>query len=200
MTKKLDANYRENESKFNKLEVPTPGVSEAGKVLMVGEDGKLMYGEGGGSGSGGHLVIKSFTSFEEMFQYFDTFKSTTDDTTIIGAYVPIKETASSNNLYYHRCLFECYLIRYEDESREPYQYNIRLKTITDAINGYSNGSNNVLYLSFANVDIDPANSDISSTFYSYKYVDGVYTETVYENDQFTISNRYPIYLIVNENI
>ena len=44
MTKKLDANYRENESKFNRLEVPTPGLPEAGKVLMVGEDGKLMYG------------------------------------------------------------------------------------------------------------------------------------------------------------
>lgn len=50
---------------------PTPTAEDVGKVVMVGEDGKLMYGEGGGSGGDNDKVVKSkiFTDATSLYNF-----------------------------------------------------------------------------------------------------------------------------------
>ena len=44
---------------------PTPTAEDVGKVVIVGEDGKLMYGEGGGSGG---VTIHRYTSADDFIK------------------------------------------------------------------------------------------------------------------------------------
>lgn len=46
--------------------LPTPSIADAGKAVVVGEDGKYELGEGGGGGSSVVILTKNGTSFNRI--------------------------------------------------------------------------------------------------------------------------------------